>query len=220
MIKNVNGSPYKLKGKLSTYDPNSNQHSIFDKWDQEFIMFTGTPVYYYSIHVQLSGYDELYMEDRTKLFSPVPIKLWAFYEPPQQQSMSGIFSVDTPDEEIILELNRSAALTAIGHPPKVGSRIYTPHRGENWIVIDYKLDKFLLWGAIRLILHCKKFQETTTAADACITSPQPPPEFPITDFTTGTGLGTPSTNSGVSNVAQAPTGLNMAEQQIAAVNDI
>jgi len=180
MICRPNGQQYTLKGTLQQFDPDSPSHDLLNRYDAEMIQFSGAPILYYEVFIQQQTVDPLYMEDRGKLFSPVPVQLFAFYEPPQQQNMSGMFAIDTPDEEIIFELNFKAVETTIGHHPKIGSRIYTPHRGENWIIIDTRLDQFKLWGAIRLLLHCRKFQETTTTGEGRVT--QATPDFKITDF--------------------------------------
>lgn len=180
MIRRPDGTPYKLKGTMQQFDPDSPAHDLFNRYDEEVIKIGGTPVFYYEVLIQFQTIDMLYLEDRGKLFSPVPIQLYAYYEPPQQQNMSGIFGYDTPDEEIIVETNYQATLKAIGHQPKVGSRLFTPHRRENWIIIDTRLDQFKLWGAIRLQLHCKKFQETTTTGEGNVT--QAEPDFKITDI--------------------------------------
>jgi hypothetical protein len=184
MIRRPDGGPYKLKGSLQQFDPNSLSHDLFQRYDEEMIKISGTPIIYYEVMIQEQTVDPLYLEDRGKLFSPCGITLYAFYEPPQQMNMSGLFAIDTPDEEIILELNYKAVQRELcgrgsGPMPKIGSRIYTPHRGENWIIIDYRLDQFKLWGALRLMLHCKKFQETTTTGEGNVTQPQP--DFRITD---------------------------------------
>lgn len=185
-IRREDGSPYKLKGSLQQFDPNASIHRLLDRYDEEMIRISGTPIFYYEVLIQLQTVDQIYMEDRGKLFMPSYVQLWAFYEPPQQMNMSGLFAIDNPDEEIILELNYRATLRDIGkqtgheHPPKIGSRIYTPHRGENWIIIDYRLDQFKLWGAMRLMLHCRKFQETVTTGEGKVTQAQP--DFKITDF--------------------------------------
>jgi hypothetical protein len=178
-LLNQNGTPYKLKGSMQQFDPAGKVHSLLDTYDEEWIKITGSPVEYYEILIQMQTVDPIYLEDRGRLYSPVPMQLWAVYEPPQQQSMSGIFGIDTPDEEIILEMNYRAVLRDLGHQPKIGSRVFTPHRGENWVIIDYRLDQFKLWGAIRLQLHCKKYQETSSASNGEV---QQQPDFKITDY--------------------------------------
>lgn len=158
MIRKPDGTPYQLKGTLQQFDKCSPAQDLLSRYDAEMIRISGSPIEYYEVFVQQQSVDRLYMEDRSKIWSPCAVVLWAFYEPPQQQNMSGMFSIDTPDEEIIFELNYRDAIKCIGHQPKIGSRIHTPHRNENWVIIDTRLDQFKLWGAIRLLLHCRKFQ--------------------------------------------------------------
>ncbi len=173
MIRRPNGLPYNVSGSLQQYKPSGTSQDLLNRYDAEMIQLSGAPIFYYEVFIQQQTVDPLYMEDRGKLFSQVPIQLWAFYEPPQQQNMSGMFAIDTPDEEIIFELNHKAAEQAVGHQIKIGSRIFTPHRSENWIVIDTRLDQFKLWGALRLLIHCRKFQETTTSGEGRVTQPRP-----------------------------------------------
>lgn len=183
MIRRPDGQPYNLKGSLQQFDPDSAAQDLLNRYDEEMIRFSGSPLIYYEVFIQSQTVDPLYLEDRGKLFSPCGVQLWCFYEPPQQQNMSGMFAIDTPDEEIIFELNYKATLKALNHQPKIGSRVYTPHRGENWVIIDTRLDQFKLWGALRLLLHCRKFQETSTTGEGRVTQPQP--DFKITDYSKG-----------------------------------
>src|ERR1700683_5244818 len=123
MIKKPDGTPYKPLGSLQQYDPRSPKEDLFNKYDAEMIRLSGAPVLYYEVLIQIPNVDPIYMEDRTKLFSPIPLQMYAFFEPPEQQNMSGLFQIDTPDEEVIYELNYKETLSIIGHPPKIGSRI-------------------------------------------------------------------------------------------------
>ena len=166
VIHNKDGTPYKPKGCMNQYDPLSPKYDLLNRYDSEMIRLSGSPIYYYECVIQAQTVDPLYYEDRGKLFSPVGILLHAFYEPQQQQNSQGLFAIDVMSEEIVLELNYKDVLNALGNRhPLVGSKIYTPHRGEHWEIIDVRLDKFNYWGAFRLILQCKKFQKNTTSAE-------------------------------------------------------
>lgn len=173
MIKNPDGSVFKLKGSLNAYDPENPIHSVLNKYDEEIIERTGTPIYYYEVLIQQNTVDPIYNEDRGKLFNPCYVKLYAFYEPPQAQASSTLYGMDNIDEEVVFELNYQAVINCLKRIPKIGSRIYTPHRGENWQIIDYKLSNFALWGALRLILHCRKFQENLTNNNGEVTALNP-----------------------------------------------
>lgn len=173
MILNNDGTPYQTKSSFALFDPNSRDHDLYNIWDQEAIQIGGSPIYYYEVFIQTHTVDPIYLEDRGKLFSPTPIQLYAFYEPAQQSSPSTLFGIDAPNEEVIFELNYRASLASVGHPLKRGSRIYTPHRGENWIIVDTRLNQFQLWGTLRLQLICAKYQESVTTGEGEITQAKP-----------------------------------------------
>jgi hypothetical protein len=173
MILNNDGTPYKLKGSLVQFDPNNPDHALFNLWDQEAIKIGGSPIFYYEVFIQTQTVDRTYNEDRGKLFSPVHIQLYAYYEPPQQSSPSTLFGIDAPQDEVIFELNYEATLQTIGHPPKRGSRIYTPHRQENWIIVDIRLAEFKMWSIMRIQLLCQKYQESLTTGEGQVTQDRP-----------------------------------------------
>jgi len=110
------------------------------------------------------------------MFSNHPIQLWSLYDPVSQQFYLTPFGADSQDE-VIFELNYRETLDLIGHPPKIGSRIYTPHKRENWIILERKLGEYKMWGELRLQLVCERFQESTTTNEGTVT--QKTPDFKI-----------------------------------------
>jgi hypothetical protein len=174
MIRNTDGSTYNLSGSMQQFDPENPEHNLFNQWDQELIEIGGSPIFYYEVFIQKSTVDPVYLEDRGKLFSNFPIQLWALYDPVTQQFYSTVFGADSPDE-LIFELNYRNVLDTIGHPPKIGSRIFTPHKQENWVILERKVSENQMWGEIRLQLVCERFQENTTTNEGTV-------EQPKTDF--------------------------------------
>ena len=71
------------------------------------------------------------------------------------------------------EVNYRTTLRTIGHPPKIGSRVFTPHLQENWVIIQRNLGEFKLWGSLRLELICQRFQESVTTGEGEVTQKQP-----------------------------------------------
>jgi hypothetical protein len=171
-ITNPDGTPYNPVGQIQQFDPESPEHNLFNQWDQELIRQTGSPIYYYEVHIQPQTVHPLYLEDRGKLWSPKGIQLWCLYEPKASQNLQGLFGIDAPDE-MIFELNYREVLQLCGHPPKIGSRLFTPHKRENWIIIQRNDDQFKMWGQLRLQLICQKFQESTTDNSKSMNQPQP-----------------------------------------------
>jgi hypothetical protein len=167
-ILNQDGTPYKAVGSLQQFDPENPEHNLFNLWDEEQMRIGGSPIFYYEVFIQKAAVDPIYHEDRSKLFSNHPIEIFGSYEPIQSQNYMNAFGVDSPDE-MIFKFNYRAILRAIGHPPKIGSRLRTPHLDENWVIIQRNLGEFGLWGALRLEILAQRFQESTTTGEGRVT---------------------------------------------------
>lgn len=172
MLRNLDGTPYQLSGTLQQFNSDNPEYDLFNQWDQEAIQRGGSPLYYYEVLIQPQTVDPLYLEDRGKLFSPNPITIWANYEPIPSQNALTAFGIDAPDE-IVFECNYQAILNAIGHPPKIGSRIFSPHLRENWTIMQRNLGEFKMWGVLRLELICQRFQESLSNNDGKVTDNEP-----------------------------------------------
>jgi hypothetical protein len=143
------------------------------------IRIYGSPVFYYEVFIQTGSLDRLYREDRGKLWSNNPIMLYASYEPVVGQNYQSTFGIDSPDE-VIFDFNYKDIMQKIGHPPKVGSRIYSPHRKENWVIIQRNAGEMMLWSQMRMQVLCQRFQESVTTGEGKVT--QPKQEFDLNDL--------------------------------------
>jgi hypothetical protein len=171
-IKNPDGSPYKVNGSLTQFDPSNLEHELFNLWDQEVIEIGGSPLFYYEVFINVNNIDELYVEARDKLWCPIPKTIYGYYEPTPSQNFMGAFGIDSPDE-MMFEFNYQHILKTLGHAPKIGSRIFSPHKRENWMVMQRNVEVFKLWGELRLQVMCIRFQESLTTGEGKVTSRQP-----------------------------------------------
>ncbi len=178
-ILNPDGSKFLPVGSLTQFDPESPDHCLFNQWDAESIEIGGTPLFYHEVFINVSTLDPIYREDRGKIYSTHPVQLFGLYEPIPSQNYQNMFGIDGIDE-MEFEFNYQAVLAAIGHPPKVGSRIYSPHLRENWKITQRSLEEHKLWGAIRLKVFCGRFQESSTTGEGRVT--QKEPDFRIDDI--------------------------------------
>lgn len=165
------GKPYQVAGSLQQYESENSALDLFNLWDEELIKISGSPIFYHEIFIQQGTVDPMYWEDRGKIFSNFPIQLYALYEPISSTNTQGMFGIDAPDE-IVFDLNYCAVLKAIGHPPKIGSRIFTPHLRENWEIVQRNIGEFKMWGTMRLQLLCQRFQESSTTGEGKVTQKQ------------------------------------------------
>ena len=180
MIKNCDGTPYCLSGSLQQFDPNNPELNLFNQWDEEVIRIGGSPIYYYEVMIQPNTLDPLWREDRGKIFASQPIEIYGYYDPIPSQQFQNVFGIDSPDE-IQMEFNYRAVLQAIGHPPKIGSRLWTPHKRENWIIVQRNVGEFKLWGELRLTIMVQRFQESVTTGEGNVT--QQTPNFKLNEST-------------------------------------
>lgn len=157
---------------MQQFDPENREFDLFNQWDQEVIQFGGSPIFYYEVFIQKNTVDPLYREDRGKIFSNNPVQLWTYYDPQASQNYMNMFGMDSPDD-IKFEFNYRAVLKALGHPPKIGSRLFTPHKRENWVVVQRNVSEFKFWGELHLILMCQRFQESVTTGEGRVTQKQP-----------------------------------------------
>jgi len=179
MLRNPDGSEYNVSGSLQQFDPESPDHCLFNLWDQEAIEIGGSPIFYYEMFIQTQTLDPILREDRGKIFSNNPIQLFGFYDVQDSQHYQNMFGIEGM-EDIVLEFNYKAVVDAIGHPPKVGSRLYTPHKRENWKIVQLSSAEHAMWGSIRLKVFCSKFQESTTTGEGQVSSREP--DFKIDDI--------------------------------------
>lgn len=173
------GTPYSLAGSLQQFDPENVEHCLFNEWDAEVIRIGGSPIFYYEVFIQTQTLDPIHREDRGKIYSNNPVQLWAFYEPMDSQYYQNMFGIEGV-EDVVFEFNYQDVLGRIGHAPKIGSRLYTPHLGENWRIVQHNLQEFAMWGALRLRIFCVKFQESLTTGEGRVT--QKNPDFRIDDI--------------------------------------
>lgn len=177
-MKNPDGTNYVAGGGIKQFDPNNPQLKLFDLWDQETIQMSGSPIYYYEVFIPTGSIDKDYLEARNKIYSNFPVEFYGLYDPQASQNVMSAFGIDSLNE-IVIECNTRHLLDRIGHMPKIGSRIHTPHLGENWELIQRNSGEYKLWGMMRTLLICKQFQESTTTNAGRVTENSPDIQKPF-----------------------------------------
>lgn len=169
MLRRNDGTPYTVGGSLSAYNPQSAERALFDRWDAEAIRINGTPLHYYELFLDANNIDPDYLESRNKIWCQTYICLYGMYDPITSQNYQNMFGIDSPDEEMVFELNFSETLKILGHKPKVGSRIFTPHRGEHWVIKQIESGEWKMWKELRLRLLCDRYQESLSTGEGRVT---------------------------------------------------
>ena len=158
MILRPDGKPYNVIGTRQQFDDRRADHDLLNSYDQEAIKIGGSPIFYYECFIQTQNIDPIYLEDRSKIFSDTPVQLYGLYEPKASQNLQTAFGIDAPDE-MMFEFNYKAVLEALGHKPKIGSRLHTPFLQEDWVIIQNNLAEFKLWHVYRIHVLCQRYQD-------------------------------------------------------------
>lgn len=175
VIRNQDGTPYKLEGNLKLFDPKNVDQDLMHSIDAECIQLSGSPVFYYRIYIDQSNYDDLYQESRNKVRKQQGIELIAHWEPVTPQNDLGVFGIDSPDE-VVFSFNIREFKDKTGNDlPVVGSLIYTPFDKNWWEIIQIGHGKeggdFQIWGKYRFQVLARKYQESITDEEP--TRPEP-----------------------------------------------
>lgn len=171
MVRNPDGTPFKVVGSIQQFDPDSPDVELLSSFDAESIRIYGVSIFYHEVFISTPSIDPLYQESRSKVWSQNPVELFAYYEPIPSTNNLGTFGIDAPDE-IAFELNYRDVLQKLGHPPKIGARIFTPHLRENWEIIQRNTGEYKMWNVFRLQLICRRFQESLTTGSGNVAENQ------------------------------------------------
>lgn len=161
----ANGRPYAPTGSLQQFDDGLPEHALFNEWDQAAIKQGGSPIYYYELFVNMNNIDPLYLESRTKIYSPTPVCLYCYYEPVPSQNFQSPFGIDSPDD-MLFEFNYLSVINTLGHVPKIGSRFFTPFLRENWVIVERKTSEMKMYQVVRLQCLCQRFQEDAVSGNS------------------------------------------------------
>jgi len=177
-ILNPDGTPFKASGTLQQFNPNNPNHLLFNKLDSEVIRLGGSPLLYYECLIQFQTMDKLYFEDRGKLWAPIPVTFYGTYEPIEPENPSTVIGVEGGGD-LMFECNYRAVWDAVGHMPKWGSRIHTPHMNENWVVVNTRVAQFNYWGVYHLQIICERFRESLTTGESEISQAKAKPGYSV-----------------------------------------
>lgn len=172
-IYNTNGLPYVPSGSIQQFDPGNPDTSFLQSVDMEGIHAFGSPIYYYE-RFSSGNIDYTYREDRSELWSQIPLMFFGYYEPIASTNNLGVFGIDAADE-LMITCNYKEVLGVVNHVPKIGSRIFTPQLRENWEIIQCNLSEMkLLWQVYHIELILRRFQESKTNSSSVIPQPTLP----------------------------------------------
>jgi hypothetical protein len=102
--------------------------------------------------------DNIYCEDRDKIFESMHVTIYGFYDYPTT-SYCTTFGIDALND-LEVQLNAELLLKKLGKFPEIGTLLYIEQ--SNWLVINrsWVYNRFI--GKYRISLICQRYQESVT----------------------------------------------------------
>ncbi len=148
---------------LGMYDPTNPDINLFNLVDDEIIKLGGSKILYYK-YMRGNQYDEVYMEDRTKVLSKEPIVLYAHYDPKIVEEALSQFGLEVVNDQIFT-FNKSYAERKIGRPPHPGDVIKPFFQNMRFSVFEVNEDSFQVYGVYHYRCMAKLLKDHEELAD-------------------------------------------------------
>jgi len=144
-------SPFKLFNKVS-------DQNLFNIIDEEQIKLGGSPLMIYK-YFQNKEIDDVYGEERNKVISSKPIKVYGHYEPKAIEENLTQFGIElTNDQQFTF--NKSYIERKLGRPLIAGDIIKPEFQNLKYEVYEVQEDSFETYGVYHLVCSAKLLRDS------------------------------------------------------------
>lgn len=148
---------------LGLYDPTNPDINLFNLVDDEIIKLGGSKILYYKYY-RGNQYDEVYMEDRTKVVSKEPIVLYGHYDPKIVEEALSQFGLEVVNDQIFT-FNKSYVERKIGRAPHAGDVIKPFFQDMRFQIFEVNEDSFQVYGVYHFRCMAKLLKDHEEITD-------------------------------------------------------
>lgn len=143
-------SPFRLFNKIS-------DQNLFNIIDEEQIRLAGSPLLIYKYYQNIE-IDDVYGEERNKVFSVEPIRAYGHYEPRAIEENLTQFGIElTNDQQFTF--NKSYIEKRLGRPVIAGDVIKPEFQNLKYEVYEVQEDGFESYGVYHLVCSAKLLRD-------------------------------------------------------------
>ena len=133
------------KTELSLFDQDNPDINLFNLVDEELIRLSGSELYYYKFLMDEEGYDEVYMENRSKAIISEPVTVFGHYDPTVLEEKLGEFGLEiTNDQEFTF--NKTYIEAKLRRALLAGDVIKPVFQNQKYEVHQVQEDSFDVYG--------------------------------------------------------------------------
>ena len=139
--------------ELGLFDPNNPDIGLFNMVDEEQIRLSGSKINYYKF-VSSKEYDNVYMEQRNKPISEMPILVYGHYDPRPVEQGLGQFGIEVTSDQIFT-FNKSYLDGKIGRSPQPGDVLKPQFQTIRYEILEVQEDSFEAYGVYHYVCIAK-----------------------------------------------------------------
>lgn len=143
---------------LSFYDKTNPDINLFNLVDDEMIRISGSKLYYYKYMRTEASFDDVYMEERSKVINDQPIVVHAFYAPKPMEEDLGQFGI-TVENDQIFTFNKSYIEQKIGRTPIPGDVVMTHFQKVKYGIFQVQENSFDMYGVYHVNCIAKVYRD-------------------------------------------------------------
>lgn len=144
--------------KLNFYDRENPDINLFNLVDDEIVRISGSKLQYYKYERSESNFDDVYMEERNKPITSVPITVHAFYNPKPMEEDLGQFGINVSNDQIFT-FNKSYIEQKLGRVPISGDVVKPQFQEIKYLIYQVQEDSFSLYGVYHLNCYARVYRD-------------------------------------------------------------
>jgi hypothetical protein len=139
--------------KLNLFDLKNPDIEMFNSVDDELIKLSGSEMLYYKYY-QDKSYSDVYMEDRSKTLSRVPILVHGHYDPKAIEERLTKFGLELESDQVFT-FNKTYITKILGRAPIAGDVIEPKFQKIRFEIFEVQEDGFESYGIYHYICTAK-----------------------------------------------------------------
>lgn len=141
------------ESELSLFDQNNQDINLFNLVDEELIRISGSKINYYKF-IQSKEFDDVYMEQRNKPITSLPIVVYGHYDPRPIEEHLNEFGLELTSDQSFT-FNKSYIDRKLGRAPHSGDVIQPQFQTVRYEVVEVQEDSFEVYGVYHYICTAK-----------------------------------------------------------------
>lgn len=159
-----------LEGRteLSLFDQTNNDINLFNLVDDELIRMSGSELLYYKFFQSEDSYDDVYMEERSKVIATEPVRVYGHYDPTALEQGLSEFGVEIQNDQEFT-FNKVYIEQYLQRAPIEGDVIKPVFQNQRYEIIQVAEDGFEIYGVFHYRCSARLLRDSEEVVDEPLT---------------------------------------------------